>query len=321
MTVGSTAGPSAPAIAASRGYDSAQSVLLQTAIGQGSVVPPFALASLPAVVTPTGEVPTEIAYHDTASEEPTGDLLSLDESTLLSAAGNLPLPVPPTALRLQPLPHVNGISATLFADVVPSDAEGSRLSVDAAGPVAAGMNLLMAGEQPPLAALQPAPPVALLSTPAPVMAALPPIPAAAAQGDAEEWAARVADIIAQRAVEVPTSARFQLTPAYLGEIDVRVELDRSTVVVELVPQSEPARQALDPLLPRLTRMLEARDMAMLPPDTTGGGAASGSGSQPQTRQPAVPQHVPARLAEQSPVAAEPARRAPVPRAGRVEILA
>jgi hypothetical protein len=270
-------------------------------------------------VAPTGEVPTEIADHDTASEEPTGDLLSLEESALLSAAGNLPLP--PIALRLQPLPHGNGIAAKLFTDAVPGDAEGSRLSVDAAGPVAAGMNLQVAGELPPLTPLQPAPAVAPQSTPAPVMAALPPIPEAAAQGDAEEWAARVADIIAQRAVEVPTTARFQLTPAYLGEIDVRVELDRGAVVVELAPQSEPARQALDPLLPRLTRMLEARDMAMLPPDTTGGGAASGSGSQPQTRQPALPQHVPARLAEQSHAAAEPARRAPVPRAGRVEILA
>jgi Flagellar hook-length control protein FliK len=94
---------------------------------------------------------------------------------------------------------------------------------------------------------------------------LPPIPPADITDAAlaETWTQEAADLMAEELGK--GVVRFRLTPAALGELDVRVAVDNGVARVEFAVSSEAARAALEPVLPRLSQLIEERRADAQPP--------------------------------------------------------
>lgn len=250
--------------------------------------PMFAQQSVIAAATPATEAGSEtIASAQPAmgaggrvSQRPAGQPGSASKAAQSDRgeAGDAP---PVTTQR----PAVQTLPLGTDADGTGQNSAGSDADAPLSAPASAGSQAAstfsLAGAPSALPASSSAPLSALPSFPGPA-------PSSGPLSDAQQaWADETSQHILQE-MGGRREASFRLTPANLGTLEVKIDLDPATPRIELVVQDERARQHLAGALDRLADQLDTRlgNQAQGERQTAGGGqgAAGGREQQPQADQ-------------------------------------
>lgn len=251
--------------------------------------PVFAQQDVTAAATPATEAVSEtiasvqpgMRAGGRVSQRPAGlpSSASQDAQSDRGEAGDAP-PVTTQRPAVQTLPL-----AGTDADGTGQGSAGRDAEAPLSAPTPAGSQgastFSLAGAPSALPASSSAPLSALPSFPGPA-------PSGGSLSDAQQaWADETSQHILQE-MGGRREASFRLTPANLGTLEVKIELDPATPRIELVVQDERARQHLAGALDRLSDQLDTRlgNQAQGERQMAGGGqgAAGGREQQPQADQ-------------------------------------